>query len=87
MQRAPVSCLGLYPDTLLIDGQLFYPIAHFNRAGKATSDRKAAHQRRDALVVSIMQVARAGLITAAHFRTLALNLNSQEVKTVKVELE
>ncbi len=40
MQLAPVSCMGLYPDPLMIDGLMFDPIEHFRHMRKIQSDQK-----------------------------------------------
>lgn len=82
MQLAPVSCLGLYPEPLMIDGQEFDPIAHFRRARKAFSDRGAAIRRRDAIVTRVSEIIGQGPLAAGRYRQLARQLNAEGVRTV-----
>lgn len=82
MQLAPVSCLGLYPEPLMIDGQEFDPIAHFRRARKAFSDRGAAIRRREAIITRVTEIIGQGTLAGGRYRQLAHQLNAEGVKTV-----
>lgn len=82
MQLAPVSCLGLYPEPLMIDGREFDPIAHFRRARKAFSDRGAAIHRRQAIIARVKEIVGQVPPAAGRYGQLAQQLNAEGVKTV-----
>lgn len=82
MQRAPVSCLGLDPEPIFNDGQMFDPIAHFKRARKAAADRRSASERRDALIARLREMLPGDLNTTAQVKALVARLNLAGVKTV-----
>lgn len=82
MQLAPVSCLGLYPEPLMIDGREFDPIAHFRRARKAFSDRGAAVERREAIIARVRKIIGQVPLATGRYRQLAEHLNAEGVKTV-----
>jgi hypothetical protein len=80
MQEAPISCLGLDPEPLMIDGRHFDPIAHFKRQRKATQAKPATPRRND-IADNVKAVAKTAPDGTGRYATIARSLNEAGLKT------
>jgi hypothetical protein len=81
MLEAPVSCLGLPPDPMMMDGALFDPIAHFRQRREEMRGCNGADERWPA----IRQALEAELAAEGHtgrWERVAAALNSRGITSV-----
>ena len=81
MQEAPVSCLGLTPDPMPIDGVEFDPVEHFRQHRDAASQGGDAATRRAALAATVLRIAEEAGEGPGRYRVIAEQLNAESVRT------
>lgn len=81
MQQAPVSCMGLPAEPMVIDGDRFDPIAHFRQHRAASKRLQGAEDRRRALAHTVAATAADVGDGPGRYKTIADRLNASGIRT------
>ncbi|MCF8506989.1 MAG: recombinase family protein [Caulobacter sp.] len=83
MKLEPVSCLGLAPEAITMDGALFDPIAHFRQwEAERRHRRLSANERRETLLRRVAETLAGVKAKGGGLAEAAERLNEDGVRTV-----